>query len=84
VDHLFTVEGALAAPIAPTALAAEGLHERQHLQEWVIANPQVLGESVLVITSEFDRWADTRTGCRRGTGWTSWDWTAPDGSWSSS
>ncbi|MFE9802512.1 DNA-binding protein [Streptomyces goshikiensis] len=59
MDHLFTVEGALAAPIAPTALAAEGLLERQHLQEWVIAHPQVLGESVLVITAEFDRWADT-------------------------
>ncbi|MQS34186.1 DNA-binding protein [Streptomyces katsurahamanus] len=59
MDHLFTVEGATAAPVAPTALAAEGLLERQHLQEWVIAHPQVLGESVLVITAEFDRWADT-------------------------
>ncbi|MFD6915387.1 DNA-binding protein [Streptomyces virginiae] len=59
MDHLFTVEGASAAPVAPTALAAEGLLERQHLQEWVIAHPQVLGESVLVITAEFDRWADT-------------------------
>ncbi|MFG3347475.1 DNA-binding protein [Streptomyces sp. NPDC048018] len=59
MDHLFTVDGSTATPVAPTALAAEGLLERQHLQEWVIANPRVLGESVLVITSEFDRWADT-------------------------
>ncbi|MFD8159622.1 DNA-binding protein [Streptomyces malaysiensis] len=59
MDHLFTVAGRLARPISPTGLATEGLLERQHLQEWVIDNPQVLGESVLVITAEFDRWADT-------------------------
>ncbi|MDT9684810.1 MGMT family protein [Streptomyces sp. TRM76323] len=59
MDHLFTVSGPSATPVPPTGLAAEGLFERRHLQEWVIDNPQVLGESVLVITAEFDRWADT-------------------------
>ncbi|WP_432066018.1 DNA-binding protein [Streptomyces sp. C10-9-1] len=59
MDHLFTVSGPSAIPVSPTGLAAEGLLERQHLQEWVIDNPQVLGEAVLVITAEFDRWADT-------------------------
>lgn len=59
MDHLFAVAGRSATPISPTGLAAEGLLERQHLQEWVIDNAQVLGESVLVITAEFDRWADT-------------------------
>jgi alkylated DNA nucleotide flippase Atl1 len=59
VDHLFTVAGRSATPVSPTGLAAEGLFERQHLQEWVIDNPQILGESVLVITAEFDRWTDT-------------------------
>jgi alkylated DNA nucleotide flippase Atl1 len=59
VDQLFTVDGSSATPVPSTWLAAEGLLERQHLQEWVINNPRVLGESVLVITSEYDRWADT-------------------------
>ncbi|MFJ3662615.1 hypothetical protein ACIPPM_19395 [Streptomyces sp. NPDC090119] len=59
MDHLFTVTGETAKPISRTGLAAESLLERQHLQEWVIAHPQVLGESVLVITAEYDRWADT-------------------------
>jgi alkylated DNA nucleotide flippase Atl1 len=59
VDHLFTITGATATPVPPTGLAAESLLERQHLQEWVIAHPQVLGESVLVITAEYDRWTDT-------------------------
>ncbi|WP_371624923.1 MGMT family protein [Streptomyces sp. NBC_01116] len=59
MDHLFTVAGQTATPISRTGLAAESLLERQHLQEWVIAHPQVLGESVLVVTAEYDRWADT-------------------------
>ncbi|GAB2935372.1 hypothetical protein [Streptomyces sp. NPDC058869] len=59
MDHLFTVDGRTATAIARTGLPAEGLLERKHLQEWVIAPPRVLGESVLVITVEYDRWADT-------------------------
>ncbi|MGW2056071.1 DNA-binding protein [Streptomyces sp. NPDC001840] len=59
MDHLFAVAGRSAAAVVRTSLATEGLLERQHLQEWVIAHPQVLGSSVLVITAEFDRWADT-------------------------
>ncbi|MFE6777004.1 DNA-binding protein [Streptomyces sp. NPDC057702] len=58
MEHLFTVDGAAATPISRTGLAAESLWERQHLQEWVIAHPRVLGESVLVVTAEYDRWAD--------------------------
>jgi alkylated DNA nucleotide flippase Atl1 len=58
VDHLFTVSGTKATPVARTWLASEGLRERQDLQEWVIAHPEVLGDSTLVVTSEFDRWAD--------------------------
>jgi len=59
VDYLFTVADRSATPVSLVELSAEGLLERQHLQEWVIDNPQVLGESVLVVTAEFDRWADT-------------------------
>ena len=57
MDHLLVVDGITAEPVPQTWLARESLRERDHLQEWVIANPQVLGESVLVVTAEFDRWA---------------------------
>ncbi len=83
MDHLFTVDGRTATPISRTGLAAEGLLERQHLQEWVIAHPQVLGESVLVITAEYDRWADT-DGVPPATGWTCSGWMRQGASsWSS-
>ena len=30
-----------------------GLRERDHLQEWLVKNPQSLGEDLLVIKKEF-------------------------------
>src|SRR5262245_51023354 len=57
MEHLFVIDGQVATPATPTSLSKLGFQERRHLQEWVIANPQVLGDDVLVVTSEFDRWA---------------------------
>jgi alkylated DNA nucleotide flippase Atl1 len=55
-EQLYTVEGAKAMPAERVTLTEAGLLERQHLQEWVIAHPEILGEDVLIITFEFDRW----------------------------
>ena len=44
----------------PISLAEAGLTERADLQEWVLKNPQMLGENVLIVTFEFDRWGTTR------------------------
>ena len=56
-EQLYTAEGAKATPAERVTLANAGLLERQHPQEWVIAHPEILGEEVLVVTFEFDRWA---------------------------
>uniref|UniRef100_UPI0025FB6D10 hypothetical protein n=1 Tax=uncultured Microbulbifer sp. TaxID=348147 RepID=UPI0025FB6D10 len=37
-----------------------GFREREHLQEWLAANPEVLGEELLVIQKEFDGFDETR------------------------
>jgi len=55
-EQLYTVEGATATPAERVSLTEAGLLERQHLQEWVIAHPEILGEEVLVVSFEFDRW----------------------------
>ena len=36
------------------------LHERTHLQEWLVQSPEALGEDLLIIQKEFDGFADTR------------------------
>lgn len=55
-ELLFHVNGSVATRAAPISLAEAGLREREHLQEWVLANPQILGEDVMIVTFEFDRW----------------------------
>jgi hypothetical protein len=56
-DQIYLVDPQTRMPVAvnPTSFAAMGLRERADLQEWVINHPTLLGEELLFITSEFDR-----------------------------
>ncbi len=37
-----------------------GFKERQHLQEWIAANPEALGEKLLIIQKEFSGFSETK------------------------
>lgn len=51
---LFKIDGEGAVdPIATQKLAELGLREREDLQEWVIDEPRILGEELLIVTSEY-------------------------------
>jgi alkylated DNA nucleotide flippase Atl1 len=55
-EQLFTVAGQSAVPAQRVSLTEAGLRERDHLQEWVLANPEILGDDLKIVTFEFDRW----------------------------
>lgn len=55
-EMVFTVSGAVAVAATPIGLADAGLKERQHLQVWVIAHPEVLGATVKIVAFEFGSW----------------------------
>jgi hypothetical protein len=55
-EMLFSVTADKATPVERIDLFDVGLKERQHLQEWILANPDVLGPRTEIITSEYDRW----------------------------
>lgn len=55
-ELMFTVEGDKATKVDRASLTSLALQERAHLQEWILANPEVIGPGTVVITSEFDRW----------------------------
>ncbi|GLZ51348.1 hypothetical protein [Actinomycetospora sp. NBRC 106378] len=57
MSQLFIVDDEQARPAEATSLPDAKLKERDHLQEWVIDNPSVLGEDVMVIASEYNHWA---------------------------
>ena len=59
-EMLLTVNADKATPVDRVDLSDVDLREREHLQEWILANPAVLGPDVEIITSEYgpvaDRW----------------------------
>ncbi len=55
-EVMFTVQGSKAAKVERVGLAELELQERAHLQEWVVAHPDVIGPGARIITTEYDRW----------------------------
>ena len=57
--YILDKEGNQLLTAEPTTFKEQKLKERQHLQEWIAKNPEVLGEELLVIQKEFDGFSDT-------------------------
>jgi hypothetical protein len=53
------VAGSTADPAERISLEEAGLREREHLQEWVIAHPEIIGPGVMIVTFEFDYWSSS-------------------------
>jgi len=49
-------DGDVAETVQLTTLEDAGLLERQHLQEWVVAHPEILGGDVKVVAVEYAGW----------------------------
>jgi hypothetical protein len=47
---------AAARAVDMTTLGGAGLLERRHLQEWIVAHPEILGPTVMVVTIEYAGW----------------------------
>lgn len=62
-ELVFTVSPAGASPASAISLADAGFRERDDLQEWVIENPEILGDGVMIAAFEFDQWR-TMSGAR--------------------
>src|SRR5215208_4536741 len=48
-----------ASPVEPERFSDLGFRERYDIQEWILAAPQILGEELLIVTSEFDQFDRT-------------------------
>jgi hypothetical protein len=63
-EVVFAVAGSTARAAERISLADAGLREREHLQEWVIAHPEIIGPDVMIVTFEFDHWSSA-TGAQK-------------------
>jgi hypothetical protein len=57
---LFEITGAGMQRIPAGSFAAEGVLERNDLQQWIRNTPEVLGENLLVIAEEFGQWEESK------------------------
>lgn len=55
-EVMLKVDEALAEMVPPQQMSALGLQERAHLQEWVLAHPEIIEPGVTIITSEYGMW----------------------------
>lgn len=53
---LIDLESRVAEPLAETSLADLKLLERENLQAWVEKYPEMIGNDLMLITTEFDQW----------------------------
>ena len=59
-ELVFTIADGVPKVATQRKLADAGLKERQDIEEWVIANPRLIGSDVLILTSEFAGWTSTK------------------------
>ena len=55
-ERLFRIESGKAFAATPITLVEAGLKEREDLQEWILEHPVILGDDIMIVTFEFDRW----------------------------
>ena len=48
------------SPLEKRTFTSLKLSERNHLQKWILNNPEMLGEELLILQEEFDGWDETR------------------------
>lgn len=58
---IFSISNGLdkAEKITEATFVGLSIWERTHIEEWVRSNPEILGEDLLVLTSEFDRFVNS-------------------------
>ena len=58
---IFSISSGLdeVSKIAESSFIGLNIWERQHIEEWIRTNPEILGEDLLVVSTEFDRFTNS-------------------------
>lgn len=57
MTKLLRVNGSDSELCDETDMVGQGFREVQHLERWIVENPEVLDETMKIVTTQFSRWA---------------------------
>jgi len=57
--NILAVDGPAAKPLTSGSFAASGFLETTHLEQWVVENPVVLGEGVMIVARQYSKWSSS-------------------------
>ncbi len=52
-----TADRTTCEPMPATRLASLGILETSHLERWIVDHPEVLGDNVRIVTTQYDKWS---------------------------
>lgn len=55
--HLLRIDGKAADPCHRVSMASENLTETDHLESWIKSHPEVIDDTLMVVTTQFHSWA---------------------------
>lgn len=64
MSHLIRVDQQDSSPLRQTSMHSEGLLETEHLERWIIKHPEVIDPGLMVVTTQFGRWASAQDSAR--------------------
>ena len=56
MSEILSVDGAAASPLSRSSMQEMGFQETLHLESWLKAHPQAIGEDLIIVTTQFDAW----------------------------
>jgi hypothetical protein len=62
--HLLRIDGVTSAAWERTTMVNAGLDEVTHLEAWIKAHPEVIDDSLMVVTAQFSSWASQTDSAR--------------------
>lgn len=59
-DVVLAISGSSSTELKRRSLQSEGLREASDLEQWIVEHPSVLGDDVLIVTTQFGRWQNNQ------------------------
>lgn len=57
MSNVLKIDGARSEMCQEYSMAEADLNETEHLEQWIVDHPELIDESMIIVTTQFNRWA---------------------------